>query len=341
MRHGRPVPASHRKPNQGSAAASSKPSSSGDHPAPAAKTPAAGSAGAKSSAGKSAAPARQPSPAKSAAPAKTPRAPRVPIDPDADLRDPSVVAIEEDVAAESAASPRARTRTRSAGAPAEGHRRRKGSEPSRNPIIRGLRGYFGAYVPLFIVFCILFVGVFVYTTVTHTPTAQESWNSISEKWKPQRDAARAKVFVAAEKGDVPGQMAAYKELASLTRSWADELEKSSTHWTANAETGSTNEQAASGVLEFITASRALAIDIEEMTKIGTADALAQYSDKLTADDNSWNQDYRALVYIITGTDPMANTSPVATLMLPSQAPTASATASPAAASPDASASTAP
>src|SRR5512140_2379404 len=134
MRHGRPVPASHRKPAQGGAA-SAKPSS-GQTPA----TPAVPASSKPTTPAKSV-------PAKTPTPGKPSRAPKAPIDPDADLRDDSL-AIEDESAAEMPPTARTRTRTRSAGAvPAEGRRRRRGSEPSRNPILRGLRGYFGAYLP--------------------------------------------------------------------------------------------------------------------------------------------------------------------------------------------------
>ncbi len=275
MRHGRPVPASHRKPNQGNAAASSKAPSSGQatpagSPAPKATTPATGSP-AKSGPTKASAPAKSAAPVKGAAPARgvTPK-PKVTIDPDADLRDDSL-ALEEAPAVEAASTGRTRTRTRSAAAAAaggEGRRRRRSSEPSRNPILRGLRGYFGAYLPLLAAFCVLFVAVFVYATVTHTPTPAENWTSITDKWKPQADAARAKVFAEADKKDVAAEIAAFRELSTALNGWANALDKAPKPWKANSGTDADNQQAVSSMGDYITNMRAYAVAIDSVTKAG-------------------------------------------------------------------------
>ena len=322
-RHGRPVPAGQRKTNPGTPASAKAPTPAKAKAPTPAKAPAADTTPAPA---KAEVPAKAAAPAKGQAAAKSPdptrsKAPVVPIDPDADLRDGDSTPAE----APKPATSRARTRSAAPASADRAHRRR--TEQSRNPVVRGLRGYFGAYLPLLLVFCVIFAGIWAWTSFgPHTVTAAESWTKIASHWKGERDTARAQVLAAAQKNDFAGEIKAYKEVSRTTGGWMDELEKATNHWTAASNADADNQTAASTILQLITSGRTLDLTIDAVTAANTPDALAQHSDDLQNGDSDFNTIYAGLDALITGNT--AQPSAVPTLLLPSQAPSPTATPTP-------------
>lgn len=182
-------------------------------------------------------------------------------------------------------------------------------------------GYVRAYIPLLAAFVVIFAAVWAYNSFgPHTPSAAESFQTIENKWKSDRDAARLRVMESAAKGDFAAEIAAYKDLSKYTSGWTNELQNSTTHWTASTDTTTDNQAAASTMLAFIQDGKNLVQVIDEVTAANTPDALAQHADDLQATDSQWNDDFTTLEHYILGA--ITQVTPPPTLQLPTQAPSA-------------------
>ena len=80
----------------------------------------------------------------------------------------------------------------------------------------------GAYVPIFIAFCVLFAGVWAWISFgPHTNTPRENWLEIEQRWVQPREDARQRITT--EVTNFKGQQAAYKAFRDATESWMNEL----------------------------------------------------------------------------------------------------------------------
>lgn len=255
-------------------------------------------------------------------------------DPDADLREPSEVAaesaIETDVAPKAPAKePRrgASKDARTVGAASLDDRRvrRRAAQVRRSPLTAGFMGYFRAYLPLLAAFIVLFAGVWFYNSFApHTLSPAENWQRIANKWKTERDDARARVQAAAADNDLAGQMAAYKDLATYTQGWMTDIAAVGS-WDDSSHTADQNTQTDTAMDAFKQDGGNLVDIVNTITSAGTLEALQQNSADLVTTDDSFSNDFRELESDILGASSLV--SPVATLNVPTAPPSAEASAS--------------
>jgi hypothetical protein len=181
-------------------------------------------------------------------------------------------------------------------------------------------GYVRAYLPLLAAFVLLFTAVWAYNSFApHTLSPVENWQQIENKWKDQRDAARARVQEAAANKDVAGQIAAYKDLAAYTQGWVNDL-PAVDGWNDSKHTVEENQTTAADMLAFKQAGGNLVTVINMVTSAGTLEALQQNAADLVAADQQFSNDYRICQSDILLANDLV--TPVATLNVPTAPPSA-------------------
>jgi hypothetical protein len=191
--------------------------------------------------------------------------------------------------------------------------RSRAARTRRSPMLSSALGYVRAYIPLFGVFLVIFAGVWAYNSFApHTLSPVENWQHISDKWKHDRDDARARVN--ASNGDFAAQIAAYKDLSKFTNGWMNDLEAIKS-WDDSAHTADENQQTASQMQTFITDGRDLVTVINQVTAANTPEALLAHAADLESTDNSFSGDFNLTEHDVVGLTSLV--TPVPTLALPS------------------------
>jgi hypothetical protein len=186
-------------------------------------------------------------------------------------------------------------------------------------------GWVRAYLPLLGAFIVIFTAVWAYNSFApHTPSPAENWQRIENKWKDQRDEARARIQAASANNDLAGQLAAYADLATDTQGWVNDLQAVDS-WNDSHHTTTANQTTAADMLAFKQDGTNLVAIINKVTSAGTLASLQENSADLVATDDQFSNDYRICQYDILGATTLV--TPVATLNVPTPPPSAQASGS--------------
>ena len=201
---------------------------------------------------------------------------------EATVAPPSEIENESELETESPVAARHRSAT-------PGVRRRGLTRVRRSSMLRRGYDYVKAYIPLFIAFVVLFAGVWAYVSFgPHTPSPQERWTQIEDKWKPKVDADRQRISAAVN--DFAVQQPAYKALHDDMKGWLADL-SAVTDWSDSAAKAATNQATSAAVAQLISDGNILVNDLDAMaTATSATDALAK-SASLTADDSQFWSEY--------------------------------------------------
>jgi hypothetical protein len=175
----------------------------------------------------------------------------------------------------------------------------------------------GAYVPLFIAFCVIFGGVWAWISFgPHAPTPAQNWTQFEETWKPKRDADLQSVSAAVAASDYKALIAAYKATSADTKGWMKDL-SSVTSWespTSSYLTGAPTATSLVGTL--ISDGNSEASLLDAVVQSTTMSDVASFKSQIDGDDQTFLADYEAARSAILG--PPAQPSFGPTLAAPEQ-----------------------
>lgn len=200
----------------------------------------------------------------------------------------------------------------------------------RHSTLRNIYSYVKAYVPLFIVFVIVFAGVWAWTSFgPHTTTPKENWTRIENIWKPKRAADLQAVSAAIAANDFNAAVKGYTAVRDDTKGWMDEL-TAITSWTdANASPTQTQIATPAQLVARVVQDGKTEVGVlDQVASAKSMDGILALKDQLDAADQALQGDL-AYAPTIFGGAPAASGEP--TLALPSGS--LSPSASPAAPSP--------
>jgi hypothetical protein len=201
----------------------------------------------------------------------------------------------------------------------------------------------GAYVPLFLAFCVIFAGVWAWISFgPHTNTPKENWLEIEEHWIQPREDARQRITE--EVSDFKAQQAAYKAFRDTTDSWMNELAAIST-WDAPDATpypyAAYDQTSTELVTQFISAGKAEVTVLDKVIAAKSPEEVIVMGEEVRSADRTFDTQYEVARTQVVGAEAIPSTQP--TLALPSGSVGPCATPTPSvspgeSASPDASSS---
>ncbi len=196
-------------------------------------------------------------------------------------------------------------------------------------MLRTVYSYVKAYVPVFIAFAIIFVGVWAWTSFgPHTATPKENWTRIESTWKPKRAADLRAVSVAVAANDFNAAINGYKTVRDDTKGWMAELATIKSWDEASASPGASPSGTATQFVQQLIADGSAEVGVlDQVVAAKSMDGVLALKDKLDSADQAFGSDY-AFAPTIFGGAPAASGEPTLALpsgsLSPSGSPSASA-----------------
>ena len=191
---------------------------------------------------------------------------------------------------------------------------------------------FGAYLPLLLVFFLVFTGVWVWISFgPHAPTPQQNWTRIDSAWFQKRQADRQKVMDAPS--DFTSQMDGWKAVQADTKGWMDALRAvSADGWDGPRPSLSPDETYSNSnlVTQLVQAGDDELTTLDAIVAATTLDQVASVGSGITVQEQTLATEYFNARTQIMGIQAPASAEP--TLGLPSICPSASDSAWPSASS---------
>ena len=200
--------------------------------------------------------------------------------------------------------------------------RRQGwlSRLRKNSAYRYASEAFGAYLPLLLVFVLLFSGVWVWISFgPHPPTAQDNWKTAETAWLQKRTDARQQIIGAGT--NFTTQLAGYTALRDDTKGWMTDLGKiTSGGWDGPNPSIATGRASLNSDLvnAFISAGDNELTTLDSMIAAKTADDLAILGNTIVTDEQGFEAAYADARSQIMGVTVSASGEP--TLAIPSLCP---------------------
>jgi hypothetical protein len=165
----------------------------------------------------------------------------------------------------------------------------------RSAFVRYMDELVGAYIPVLIVFVVVFAGLWGWISFgPHPPTAKDNWTTIETKWMPQREAANKALAAADAKGDFPAELAAYQSYLNATQSWMTDLGNVK-DWNDPSKTDVQNSVTAGDVNTLITVGGDEVTMLQTLVAATSDSDLAQYVDQVPQTEKPFND---ALVTVV-------------------------------------------
>lgn len=195
----------------------------------------------------------------------------------------------------------------------------------------------GAYIPVFLAFCVVFAGVWAWISFgPHTNTPKENWLQIEKRWIQPREDARQRITE--EVSDFKAQQAAYKAFRDATESWMNEL-STITSWNAPDATPypyeAYDQTSTELVSQFVSTGRAEVTVLDKVIAAKSPEEVIAMGEEVRNADRSFDSYYEMARTQVVGVEVSPSTQP--TLALPSGSVGPCATPTPSI-SPDASSS---
>lgn len=181
----------------------------------------------------------------------------------------------------------------------------------------------GAYIPILIVFVVVFIGLWAWISFgPHTLTPQQNWSQIEAKYIPKRAEARVQIVNAK---DFQERLAGYKAYDQATRDWMDELAKVS-DWSQSTNTDAQNSTQAGYVASFVSSGKDLLQYLDAEAGASDASTLETFVEQGQNDEQVFDANWQTVENQIMGS--AASTSLPSMLPEITEVPNPCATAAP-------------
>ena len=200
-----------------------------------------------------------------------------------------------------AAKATAAANTDSKSAPVHAGKHARGGRLSRvrkSAAYRYLDELVGAYIPLLVAFVVLFAVVWGWISYgPHTPSPQQSWSSIENKYIPKREAAQLQIVNAP---DFTARIAGYKAYDDATTGWIDELGKVSS-WSDPKLSDADNQVVKGYVDSFIGTGKQLILYLDAEKTAASAGELESLVEAGQTDEATFTTNWAIAEKAIMGT----------------------------------------
>jgi hypothetical protein len=180
-------------------------------------------------------------------------------------------------------------------------------------MLRNFYAYVKEYIPLFLVFLVVFTGVWAYVSFgPHTPSPKQRWTQIEDQWKPKHDADMQRI--SASVNDFTAQKSAYTALHDDLQGWMGALGEVK-DWSDAAQSAVVNDATNADVVQFVEAGNSEVGVLDLVVSATSANDVLEIGSQIVNAENVFWTDYaiaRSDIFAQTVT-----TSPEPTIALPS------------------------